>query len=81
MSRRSQRQRSSGATATIVVDGNSLNVVHVYVHCNMRQAMHAFMATLQQDLDPSYSDTRELIAEALNRYQFIETSHVSIGRA
>lgn len=78
MSRRSQR--SSGAVATIVVDGNTLNIVHVYVHCRLRQAMHAFVATLRADFDPAYSDTRELLADAMNRYQFIETHHVSIRR-
>lgn len=78
MSRRSQR--SSGTVATIVVDGNTLNIVHVYVRCTMRQAMHAFMATLQRDFDPQYSDTRDEMKDALNRYQFIETHNVSIGR-
>lgn len=78
MSRRSQR--SSGTVATIVVDGNTLNVVHVYVNCSLRQAMHAFMATLQREFDPQYSDTRDEMKDALNRYQFIETHNVSIGR-
>lgn len=78
MSRRSQQ--SKGTVATIVVDGNTLNVVHVYVNCTLRQAMHAFVATLQQDFDPIYSDTQALMKDALNRYQFIETHNVSIGR-
>ena len=78
MPRRSQR--SSGTVATIVVDGNTLNIVHVYVRCTMRQAMQAFVATLRSDFDPAYSDTRELLADAMNRYQFIETHNVSIGR-
>lgn len=66
--------------ATIVVDGNTLNIVHVYVHCRMREAMHAFMAELRQDIDPSYSDARDLLVDALDRYQFIETQKVSIRR-
>ena len=78
MPRRSQQSRST--VATIVVDGNTLNIVHVYVHCMMRQAMQAFVATLREDFDPAYSDTRALLKDALNRYQFIETHHVSIRR-
>lgn len=42
--------------------------------------MHAFVATLRRDMDPAYSDTRELLQDALQRYQFIETHDVSIGR-
>ena len=71
---------SSGTVATVVVDGNTLNVVHVYVNCTLRQAMHLFMASLTETYDPSYSDTKDEMKEALQRYQFVETSDVSIRR-
>lgn len=78
MSRRLQSRR--GAVATVVVDGNTLNIVHVYVQCTLRPAMHAFMADLRHGLDPAYSDTRAQLEDALQRYQFIETHDVTIGR-
>lgn len=70
----------SRTVATIVIDGNTLNIVHVYVHCRLREAMHAFMAVLRQDIDPQYSDARDLLVDALDRYKFIETHNVSIRR-
>jgi len=42
--------------------------------------MHAFMADLRHGLDPAYSDTRAQLEDALQRYQFIETHDVTIGR-
>lgn len=72
---------SSGTVATIVIDGNTLNIVHVYVHCTMRQAMRQFLQELAREIDPAYSDARAHLQEAMQRYQFIETHQVSIRRS
>lgn len=81
MRRRSSQSSSKGTVATIVVDGNTLNIVHVYVHCTMRQAMRVFLQSLSHEIDPMYSDAREHLQQALQRYQFIETHQVSIRRS
>ena len=75
--RHSYRHKSR---AIVVIDGNTFNVVHVYVHCSMRDAARQFLQSVSRDLDPAYSDMRDEAKDMLDRYQFIETSQVTIGR-
>ena len=79
MSRYSRPHRSR-TRAVVVIDGNALNIEHVYVNCSLREAMHMFMQTLRSSIDISYDDLRDELKDALNRYQFIETTDVSIRR-
>ena len=72
------RQRRAGAI--VVMDGKTLDIEHVYVNMTMHAAMHAFMGELQVNIDSAYSDMRDELADALERYQFIEVKNVSYGR-
>ena len=78
MRRRSQRH--SRTMATVVIDGKTMDIVHVYVNCHMNHAVHLFLMDLKGGLDPAYSDTRSILADALQRYQFTETHNVTVRR-
>lgn len=73
-------RRSSGPMATVVVDIQTFDIVHVYVNCHMRHAVHLFMMGLRKNLDPSYSDSKAMLQDALERYQFTETKDVTLRR-
>jgi len=77
MSRQSKHRQT---VATVVIDGKTLDIVHVYVNCSMKVAVHAFVQDLRGDLDTSYSDTKDILTDALDRYQFVETHQVTVRR-
>jgi len=68
------------AAAIVVIDGNTLDIEHIYVNMTLRAAMRQFMADIRVNIDTSYDDMRDELADALNRYQFVEVTHVTIGR-
>jgi len=72
-----QRKR---AQAIVVVDTKTLEIEHVYVHMTMRAAVREFIGSLRANIDISYDDMRDELADALERYQFTEVNRVTIGR-
>jgi len=74
-----QRHRTR-TRAIIIVDGNTLDIVHVYVNHTMREAVQAFLQQIGTQVDFAYSDMKDEVKDMLDRYQFIETSQISIGR-
>lgn len=66
--------------AIVVMDTKTLEIEHIYVHMTMRSAMREFVGSLRANIDIAYDDMREELADALERYQFIEVSNVTIGR-
>jgi len=71
---------SRRAAAIVVIDGNTLDIEHIYVNMTLKAAVRQFMAGIRMNIDTSYDDMRDELADALNRYQFIEVSHVTVGR-
>ena len=71
-------RRRVGAIA--VVDTKTLDIEHVYVNMTMRTAMRQFMADIRVNADTAYDDIRDEVADALDRYQFVEVTNVTIGR-
>lgn len=68
------------AAAIVVIDGNTLDIEHIYVNMTLRAAMRQFVAGIRMNIDTSYDDMRDELADALNRFQFVEVTHVTIGR-
>lgn len=66
--------------AIVVMDTQTLDVERVYVRMTMRDALQHFMRVLRQQLDPAYSDTKDIVQDAVNRYQFIGVDDVVGGR-
>lgn len=66
--------------AVVVIDSKTLDIEHVYVHMTMKEAMRQFMADIRMNADTAYDDIRNELADALDRYQFVEVTHVTIGR-
>lgn len=66
--------------AIVVMDTQTLDVERVYVRMTMRDALQHFMRVLRQQLDPAYSDTKDIVQDAVNRYQFIGVDDVIIRR-
>lgn len=73
----SQRKRVG---AIVVTDMKTLEIEHVYVRMSMRAAMREFMMSLRSNVDMSYDDMRDEVADALDRYQFTEVDRVTIRR-
>lgn len=73
-----QSHRKYGAI--VVMDTQTLDVERVYVRMTMRDALQHFMRVLRQQLDPAYSDTKDIVQDAVNRYQFIGVDDVIIRR-
>ena len=73
-----QSRRKYGAI--VVMDTQTLDIEQVYVRMSMRDAMQHFLRTLRQQLDPAYSDTKDIVQDAVNRYQFIGVDDVIGGR-
>ena len=71
-------RRRVGAIA--VVDTKTLDIEHVYVNMTMRTAMRQFMADIKVNADTAYDDMRDEVADALDRYQFVEVTNVTIAR-
>jgi len=81
MRRYRQRYREPARTrAVIVFDGRTFDVIHVYVNCSLKRAAQQFLQSIRKNVDTSYSDMREELTDMLDRYQFVETSQVTIGR-
>jgi len=77
----SRRLHSRSRTmATVVVDSQTMDIVHVYVNCHISHAAHLFLMSVKSNLDPAYSDTRKELSEMLQRYQFTETHNVTLRR-
>lgn len=66
--------------AIVVMDTQTLDIERVYIRMSMREALQHFMRVLRQELDPAYSDTKDIITDAVNRYQFIGVDDVIGGR-
>ena len=66
--------------AIVVMDTQTLDIERVYVRMSMREALQHFMRILRQQLDPAYSDTKDIVQDAINRYQFIGVDDVIIRR-
>ena len=73
-----QSRRKYGAI--VVMDTQTLDIEQVYVRMSMRDAMQHFLRVLRQQLDPAYSDTKDIVQDAVNRYQFIGVDDVIGGR-
>ncbi len=73
-----QSRRKYGAI--VVMDTQTLDIEQVYVRMSMRDAMQHFLRVLRQQLDPAYSDTKDIVQDAVNRYQFIGVDNVVIRR-
>ena len=73
-----QSRRKYGAI--VVMDTQTLDIEQVYVRMSMRDAMQHFLRVLRQQLDPAYSDTKDIVQDAINRYQFIGVDDVIIRR-
>ena len=73
-----QSRRKYGAI--VVMDTQTLDIECVYVRMSMRDAMQHFLRVLRQQLDPAYSDTKDIVQDAVNRYQFIGVDNVVIRR-
>lgn len=73
-----QSRRKYGAI--VVMDTQTLDIEQVYVRMSMRDAMQHFLRVLRQQLDPAYSDTKDIVQDAINRYQFIGVDNVVIRR-
>lgn len=66
--------------AIVVLDGRTFDIVHIYVNCSRSEAVRYFLATIRGNIEPGYSDMRDELADALDRYQFIETPRITIRR-
>lgn len=66
--------------AIVVMDTQTLDIERVYVRMSLREAMQHFVRSLRGQLDPSYSDARDIAQEALTRYQFVGVDDVIGGR-
>lgn len=66
--------------AIVVMDTKTLDIECVYVRMTLRDAMLHFMQVLRQQLDPAYSDTKDVAKDVINRYQFIGVDDVIGGR-
>jgi len=75
--------RGKAIRAIIVLDMKTFSVEHVYIGCSMKEAMHAFIKRLKSSIDMSYSDMRDEVADAMQRYHFVdcEPSRVSMRRS
>lgn len=71
------RRRSN---AIVVMDTKSLDVVHVYVRMSLRAAMIDFVGRIRANADLRYSDMKEELTDALERYTFEQVQDVTIGR-
>lgn len=74
--------RGKAIRAVVVLDMKQLTVEHVYIGCSRKEAVQAFMRSLHTSADVSYSDMRDELAAALQRYYFVdcEPSRVSMRR-
>lgn len=68
------------AAAIVVIDGNTLDIEHIYVNMTLKAAMRQFVSDIRVNVDTSYDDMRDELADAINRYQFVEVTNVTIGR-
>lgn len=71
------RRRSN---AIVVMDTKSLDVVHVYVRMSLRAAMIDFVGRIRANVDQRYSDMKDELSDALERYTFESVQDVTIGR-
>lgn len=66
--------------AIVVMDTKTLDIECVYLRMTLRDAMLHFMRVIRQQVDPAYSDTKDIVQDALHRYQFIGVDDVIGGR-
>ena len=71
---------SRRAAAIAVIDGKNLEIEHIYVNMTLKAAMRQFVADIKMNIDTSYDDMRDELADALERFQFVEVHNVTIGR-
>jgi len=71
---------SRRAAAIVVIDGKNLEIEHIYVNMTLKAAMRLFVSDIKMNIDTSYDDMRDELADALNRFQFVEISNVTFGR-
>lgn len=71
---------SQRSKAIVVIDTKTLGIEHVYVHMTMKAAMREFVGSLKTNIDSSYSDMRDELEDALDRYHFVPVGRVTIGR-
>ena len=64
--------RGKAIRAVVVLDMKMMTVEHVYVGCSLKEATVAFMKSLQSSADMAYSDMRDEVADALQRYHFVD---------
>ena len=74
------RRKQHRNHAIVILDGRTFDIVHIYVNCSKGEAVRYFLRDIRGNVDPSYSDMRDELADALDRYQFIETSHITVRR-
>ena len=75
--------RGRAIRVIVVMDTKLMEIEHVFIGCSMKEAMHAFMRTLQLGANMAYSDMKKELADALQRYQLIECAadRVSMRRS
>jgi hypothetical protein len=66
--------------AIAVIDSKTLDIEHIYVNMTLKAAMRQFVADIKMNVDTAYDDIRDELADALERYQFVEVVNVTIGR-
>jgi len=66
--------------AIVVMDGRTFNIEQIYVNCSRGEAVRYFLQSIKGSIDPAYSDMRDELEDVLDRYQFIETSRITIRR-
>ncbi len=73
------RKRSQ---AIVVMDSKTWEVEQIYVGYSMREAVNLFMKDLMKEIRGEYSDAREILKDAMQRYTFstISPSRVSVRR-
>ena len=73
------RKRSQ---AIVVMDTHTNDVEQIYVGYSMRESVNFFLKDLAKNIDPKYSDSKDVLKNALRRYTFstITASRVSVRR-
>lgn len=73
------RKRSQ---AILVMDIQTDEVEQIYVGYSMRESVNFFLKDLTKSVDPKYSDSKQILKNALRRYTFstISASKVSVRR-
>ena len=65
-----------------MMDTHTNDVEQIYVGYSMRESVNFFLKDLAKNIDPKYSDSKDVLKNALRRYTFstIAASQVSVRR-